>query len=607
MLARRSALAAMWQATRAQPGYAAVASVSGLINGSTMVFGAAAVGWATDHLILPALAGESVSASTWWTSAAFIGGISALRGTTIWVRGVATGMVQHRAQAETRRSVVRRYLELDPGWHRRRSPGQLLAHAVTDVDALWLPVNLLYFALGNVFMLLLTLGQLFWRSVGLGLVGLVLVVLVLGLNLLYQAMLRPRTREAQAARAELGSIAHESIEGGPVVRSLGLGESEATRFGVSVERLRRADVRLAAVNSVFDPLLELLPTAAVLGVLAVGTPQVRAGEMSVGDLIGIVYLFLTAAIPLSVTSRFMSLLPMSSTGKERVGTVLDHPARRTFGEQRLPAPHPLRVELRDADVVRDGHPILQNIDLEIPAGKVTAVVGTVGSGKSTLLDLAAGQVHAAQGAVLFDDVDVRELAKEAVPESVAVVSQHPFLFAESIRDNLAMSGHPRLKRPYGDDEIWEALRLASADEIVRRLPNGLDTVVGERGATLSGGQRQRICLARALVREPRLLVLDDATSALDPRVERAVLSGITELVERGGLTVLIVANRLSTVSIADQVVLVDAGRVVATGTHRELMTASANYRRIVTAYDEAAAQPLDPSEEVRDDGRAAAC
>ena len=248
---RPSALAAQLAGARANPGPAWVATISGIVNGATMVVGAAAIGWSTDHLVVPALARESVPASAWWISGLFILGISAIRWTTIFVRGVATGRVQYQAQAETRRAVVHRYLDLDVGWHRRRSPGQLLAHAVSDVDALWLPMQFAYFAVGMVVMLLLALGELFFRDVYLGLVGLVLVAFVLGGNLLYQRLLAPRARAAQEARGVVGSIAHESIDGGPVVRSLGLAPQEDARFAVGVEQLRRADTSMAAVSSVF--------------------------------------------------------------------------------------------------------------------------------------------------------------------------------------------------------------------------------------------------------------------------------------------------------------------------------------------------------------------
>ncbi len=555
---------------RANRGAATLATVSGLINGATMVIGSIAIGWATDHLVVPALTDGSAPTSAWWISAGLIMGISALRWSTIFLRGLATGQVQFRAQADTRRALVHHYLELDADWHRSRSPGRLLAHAMTDVDALWLPMQYAYFAAGMVFMLLLAMADLFLHDAVLGLVGLALVVGVFGLNVVYRRQLGPRAREGQAARGALGAIVHESIEGGPVVRSLGLADAEDQRLRPAVERLRHADLRMAATSSVFDPLLELLPTVAVLVVLAVGAPRVEHGSLSVGALVGVIYLLITISIPLSVISRFLSLLPMAEAGRERLNEVFDAQPTVVVGSAELaPDGAALRVELRDVAVQRAGRTLLGGIDLVLEPGTITVVVGAVGAGKTTLLDLVTGQEHPSAGRVCFDATDARDLRADDGPRHIGVVSQHPFLFAQSIRDNLVLAGPPEGGRDYADAELWAALRLACAEEIVRDLPEGLDTVIGERGATLSGGQRQRICVARALVRRPRLLVLDDATSALDPRVEAELLADLVNLVRSCGPT-LMASNRPRAAHLAAQILLLQAGEIAARGTHAQL-------------------------------------
>ncbi|WP_134768553.1 ABC transporter ATP-binding protein [Nocardioides sp. 1609] len=562
------------------PRAALVATTAGVVNGGTMVLGAAAVGWATDHLVVPVLSGRDVPASTWWRSAGVILAVSAVRCTTIWVRGVATGRVQHQAQAETRRAVVRRYLHLDLGWHRRHPPGRLLAHAVSDVDAVWSPVQWLYFALGMVFMLAGALVQLALTAPSLATVGLLLVAAVLVVNVAYQRLLTPRARDGQAARGDVARTAHESIEGGPVVRSLGLADAEDARFAPGVERVREANTRMASVSAVFDPLLELLPTVAVLAVLGLGSRAVTAGTMTLGDLVGVSYLLLTVSIPLSVLSRFLSMLPLAAAGHERVEAVLGAPVA-SYGDDTRTAAGPAALEVRAADVVRGSSILLSGIDLAVAPGSVCAVVGSTGSGKTTLVDLVCGQVGADAGEVLLDGSPLADLDAATRAASLGLVGQSPFLFSSSIRDNLL------LDRTYTEAQVWAALEVADAADFVAALPLGLDSVVGERGATLSGGQRQRVCLARALLREPRLLVLDDATSALDPRVELRVLARLRALVDAGGPTVVLVASRPASLAIADTVAFLADGRVVDTGTHDELRERNPGYRLIVAAYETA--------------------
>ncbi|WP_243407729.1 ABC transporter ATP-binding protein, partial [Frankia canadensis] len=575
-------LATMVDGSRAHGRPALFATVAGVVNGITMVLGAAAIGWATDHLIIPALAGQPVPAGTWWAAAGAILGVSLLRWITIVVRGVATGHVQYGSQARIRRALARRYLDLDLSWHRRHPPGRLVATAVTDVEALWLPMVMFYFAAGMAIMLVVTTTEMFLRDTAFGLVGLVLVAAVLGLNLLYQRLLADRAALAARRRGEFAALALESVEGGQVVRTLGVADRERARVGAAADRLRAATTSMGAVSSLFDPLLELLPALAILAVLAVGAQRVQAGALSVGALVEIVYLLLTIAIPLSVISRFLGMLPVSAAGRARAGEVLTRAEVVERGAATLTGSGPLALRARRLGLVRGDTRLLAGIDLDVRAGEILALVGATGAGKSTLVDLLGGLTDPTEGSVEIDGVDAADLARGEISAHVGVVPQTAWLFAASVRDNLQLQGHPRERRPYTEPEIWRALAAAGAADVVRALPDGLDTRVGERGARLSGGQRQRLCLARALLRDPRALLLDDATSALDPAVERGVLDTVARL--RGQVSILIVGGRPSSVLIADRVAFLRGGRLVATGTHAALHAAEPDYRHILDAY-----------------------
>lgn len=579
-------LRTVWVASRNHPTAAAVAAVVGIVNGIAMILGAVAVGWSTDHLVIPALAGEQVDTSVWWWSAAAILGVSAARWSTIFVRGLATGIVQHAAQASTRRHLIGQYLRLDLGWHRRHPPGRVMANTIADVDALWFAIVFAYFALGMVVMLGIALVQLFWRHAGLGLVAALMIIGALVINIAYQRALSPRAQRVQRARSEVSRVAQESIDGTQVVRTLGLREREAARFGAANDDLRDAATQLGRVAARFEPFVELLPAAAVLGVLWVGMRQVEQGGLTHGVVVEVVYLLLTVTIPLSVISRFVAMLPTSAAGRVRVDEVLDAREFQSAGSRRIDTSAPPELRLSGAGLRHGGTTLLHGIDLVVRPGEVLAVVGGTGSGKSTLLELLAGLRAPSTGRFTVDGVESTSLATGQLAELIGYVSQNTFLFAGTVRENLELAGHPTRHRPYAEAELWSALRLAAADDFVRELPDGLDTVLGERGSSISGGQRQRLSLARALVREPAVLLLDDATSALDTEVESRVLAALREIgAGTDGPATVIVANRLSSIELADRVAVLRAGRIVAAGTADELLETSAEYRAIVQAYE----------------------
>jgi ABC-type multidrug transport system fused ATPase/permease subunit len=390
----------------------------------------------------------------------------------------------------------------------------------------------------------------------------------------------PRMTRAQQLRSEVSALAHESFDGALVVKTLGREASEAARFGAKAGELRDAMVAVGRVRGLFDPAMDALPQLGTLTVLVVGAFRIRAGDLTVADVVSVAFLFTVLAFPIRAIGWVLGELPRSVVGWDRVQGVLSATGSMPYGER--PAPRhtgPATLALRDVGFTYDEAPVLRDVSFDVPAGRTVALVGPTGAGKSTLTSLIARLIDPAYGDVLVDGLDVRDLRRGALSEAVALVPQTTFVFDDTIRGNVTLGAD------LGDDEVWAALGLAQADRFVRALPDGLDTTVGERGASLSGGQRQRLALARAVVRRPRLLVLDDATSAVDPAVEEAILAGLRESAD--GTTVLVVAYRRATITLADEVVFLDRGRVVARGTHAELLSRVPGYANLVTAYEEA--------------------
>ena len=398
-------------------------------------------------------------------------------------------------------------------------------------------------------------------------------------NVVYQHRLAPIAARAQQLRAEVSEIAHESFEGGLVVKTLGRETTETERFAARSHELRDANVAVGRVRGLFDPMLEALPSLGVLAVLLVGSIRLEHGAMNAGDLVHVAYLFTLLAFPIRALGWVLGEVPRSVVGWERVRGVLDAGGSLPYGRRRLDGPGPVELEVADLHFGHEAGEVLRGVTFRAEPGRTVAIVGATGSGKSTLAGLLARLVDPAEGTVRYDGIDLRDLAKGEVAGSAALVPQQTFLFDDTVRGNVTLD----VELP--DEEIWEALRRAQADGFVAALPDGLDTRVGERGATLSGGQRQRLALARALVRHPRLLILDDATSSVDSQVEARILHGLRESQARAGCTVMVVAYRKATIALADEVVYLDRGRVVDRGPHAELVERSAGYRDLVNAYE----------------------
>ncbi len=562
-----------------QPGMFTLAFVASSLYGGATVASAYVLGEVTDRVVLPALQDGVTSAGALTLAAAAILGVSLLKILGILGRRLFAGVMGYRLQAEYRRRVTGQYLRLPLSWHQRHPTGQLLSIDNSYVEAAWFFVAPLPFACGAVVMIGITVAALVATDPWLAVVGLVVFPLVFVVNAVYSQAMSPRMRRAQQLRAEVSEIAHESFDAALVVKTLGREDVETRRFTERAEELRDGLVAVGRVRGLFDPLMEALPNLGTLAVLLIGATRVTDGATDAGDLVSIAYLFTLLALPIRAIGWVLADLPRALAGFDRVTPVLDATGETRHGaEAAVAGTGGAALGLRGVDYGFEGatRPTLSGITFDVAPGSTVAVVGPTGSGKSTLAGLLVRLVDPGTGEVLLDGVDLRALREGEVSAQAAFVPQGTFLFDDTVRGNVTLGAD------VPDEEVWAALRVAAVDDVVRRLPEGLDTRVGERGATLSGGQRQRIALARAVVRRPRLLVLDDATSAVDPAVEARILDALRDT-ERPS-TVVVVAYRQATIALADEVVWLEGGRVLARGTHDQLLAEVPGYAALVRAY-----------------------
>ncbi|HEU5331929.1 MAG TPA: ABC transporter ATP-binding protein [Actinocrinis sp.] len=560
------------------------AVAGGALYGTMTVAAASAVGWATNHVILPDFQRRSAPAAGLAAAGLLIVGVALAKVIGIFGRRLLAGIVVFRVQATWRRLVTRAYLRLPLSWHQRHPTGQLLSNANSDVEMAFMPMTPLPMTIGVLVMLLAAVADMFATDPVLACVGTAVLPAVMVLNTVYVRFSGPRFARAQELRAHVAEVAHESFDGALVVKTLGREASETERFAERARALRDANISAGRARSLFDPLLEALPNLGVLAVLLLGASRAAAGQTRAGDVVSMAYLITLLAWPIRAIGWVLGDLPRAVVGYERVEAVLTNEERTDYGSARLASePGPAEVEFEAVGFAYESAPdapVLRGVTAKIAPGRTVAVVGSTGAGKSTLASLLARLADPVSGAVRLDGTDLRELARGEVPAAVALVAQQTFLFGESIRENVTL-GEERT-----DEEVWAALRTAQAERFVKALPDGLDSVIGERGTTLSGGQRQRLALARALVRQPRLLVLDDCTSAVDPSVEAAILGGLKD--SALGATVVVVAYRKATVALADEVLFLENGVIADQGSHEDLLGRCAGYRDLITAYARAA-------------------
>ncbi|MEU8611284.1 ABC transporter ATP-binding protein [Actinoplanes sp. NPDC048791] len=576
-------LRVLGRAIRTEPRLFIIGTIGSSLFGLLVIANSFVVGGVIGNVVVPAFAEHRAGAGEMALIAAAFIGIALLRVASIFGRRLGAGYMQFRLQARYRRAVTRRYLALPPAWHQRHATGTLLSNANSDVEAAFVPIAPLPFAVGTIVMIAAALVSLFLTDWVLAMVGVCLFPALFGLNLVYSRRMSPRQIRAQQLRGKVSAVAHESFDGALVVKTMGREADESRRFAVHVTELRDALISVGRLRGLFDPVMDSLPSVGTLAVLMLGAWRLQSGAISVAELVSVSFLFTVLAFPVRAIGWVVAELPRSVAGWERVQAVLGADGDLAYGSAAPARTGPAEITF---DHVRfsygDGTEVLHDVSFTVPAGRTVALVGATGSGKSTIASLAVRLVDPDKGTVCIDGTPLPELSVPALASAAALVPQVPFVFDDTVRGNVT------LDREGLDDEVaWSALRQAQAEGFVAHLPEGLDTAVGERGTSLSGGQRQRLTLARALAGRPRLLVLDDATSAVDPRVEAAILASLRG--DDSGASILVVAYRRATIALADLVVYLEDGRVVATGTHTELMATEPGYLNLVTAYEQAEA------------------
>jgi len=489
-----------------------------------------------------------------------------------------------RADAAVRDALFTRALELDARFHDRVGAGELMSRASNDAELIARMLD----SIGHTVGYLLTVAGV---SVALLLIDLHLALAVLvPLPLLtfgfwrYSTRYAQRTKVLQEELAASTTLVEETVAGIRVVKGLGAGAAMSSRFHATSERVVRRALDVAAVDAVFLPALEALPLLGILAVLWYGAHRVIGGELTLGEFTAFNLWVALLVWPLRVLGQRVGTVQRAVAAAARVTEVLDaEPAV-------VQAARPVRLKHGAADVAFErvsfgyapGRRVLDGLDLEIPAGTSLALVGSTGSGKSTTAALLARFYDVDEGAVRIGGTDVRELAVSDLRHAVGLVFENTFLFTDTVAANI---GYARPDAP--DEEIERAARLAQAHEFVVELPHGYATLLGERGFSLSGGQRQRIAIARAILADPAVLILDDATSAVDATKEHEIRAALATVME--GRTTLVIAHRAATIALADRVAVLEGGRIVEQGAHEELVAVSPRYRALLALELEGAA------------------
>jgi ABC-type multidrug transport system fused ATPase/permease subunit len=549
--------------------------ISSFVLAAAAMVASVAIPWLVGRAIDRVRAHDSAGLRNYAIAVAVAGLISFVL--TVFRRLIA-GRVSLGVEYDLRNGVYAHLQSLELGFFDRQQTGQLMSRATVDLQGVrfFLGYGLVFMAQSALTIGLVAVAMAF-KDPALAALSLIPVPFVVLIAQRYGRRARPAAQEVQQRIAELTAEAEENISGVRVVKAFAREDRQLKRFGGRTQRVFDQAMVSTRLQAFYNPLIGFLPQLGLAVVLLVGGRRVVHGSMSIGDFTAFYAYLLRLLSPMRSLGMLLGMAQRATAAGARLFEIIDRTPRIVAppGAPSLPEGSgavrfdhvTLRYEGQDA-------PALHDVTIEVPAGRTVALVGATGSGKTTLVQLLSRLYDPTEGRVLVDGVDVRSVDPASLRAAIAIVDDSPFLFSASVRDNIAYA------RPDATlEEVELAARRAQAHDFVERLPEGYETRIGERGLTLSGGQRQRVAIARAFLADPRILILDDATSSVDASTEQEIKTALRDVM--AGRTTFVIAHRLSTIALADEIIVLEDGELIAHGTHDELLEVSDLYREIV--------------------------